>query len=779
MVQLFRTSASEIAGTRAVIRSSLTDTPAARRLQMQGLVQGQGVRPAVARLAFELGLGGDVRNTPLGVEIRVIGVQKQVDCFERALHDRFQAHVLRLPLENLNFNPKTFRILASQESGPLETELPIDLAICSDCLDEVRLPSSRRYRYPFNSCTRCGPRYSIIHRMPFDRARTSMGAFPMCQDCQGEYRDPRDRRFHAQTSSCPQCGPTCWSTDNRGQQTGIGLQAIEEIAHAVRHGRIAAIKGCGGFQLVCDATSRQAVRRLRTRKCRPTKPFPIMVDCISTARLLASISELESEVISSAINPIVLVRSRFDASLSDSLHPGLSEIGVMLPTTPLHWLIIERIGRPIVVTSANAYGSPIAFRYESAFSELSDIADVWLDHDREIVHPIDDSVVRCIAGKPVTIRAARGIAPLTIRSSHRTELLAVGGHQKVALAIHTGKSFVLAPHIADMDSVASRRRFDHQANDIPAIYGSAPQRTVCDQHPGYFSTEWATTNAKDVISVQHHHAHVAAAMLDHGLEQERVLGFAFDGTGYGSDGTVWGGEVLLASARTFQRVAHLRPFALPGGEMAIKQPWRTAMALLQQSCDPESFEQSFSRLDVDLDIHTMRISIGRGSPTTSVGRLFDAVAALILPPFASHYEGEPAMMLEAVCDTKEESSYHFEIESEGPFIWDWRSCIQQILQDRKLLSAGRIAMKFHRAVANAVIDIATHFRAYPAILSGGVFQNRVLVELIASQALAHYLRLHLPDRVPVNDGGLAIGQLVVALNQHHLPDHTTNHKSSH
>ncbi len=504
-----------------------------------------------------------------------------------------------------------------------------------------------------------------------------------------------------------------------------------------------------------------------------------MVDSIETASTFAEINALESEVISSSINPIVLLRSRFNPNLSDSLHPGLGDIGMILPTTPLHCLLMEQINRPIVVTSANAHGSPIAFQVDSAASELNAVADVWLDHDREIIHPIDDSVVRCIAGNPVTIRAGRGIAPLTIRSNHQGELLAVGGHQKVALAISTGNSFVLAPHLADMDSVPSRQRFQQQANDFPTLYRQTTCRTVCDQHPNYFTTEWATSNANDVITVQHHHAHVAAAMLDHGLEGRTVLGFAFDGTGYGSDSTIWGGEVLLATASTFKRVAHLRPFALPGGEIAVKQPWRAAMALLEQSCSAVAFEQWLENFGVNADPATMRYAIRQGVQTTSAGRLFDAVAALVLPPLSCHYEGEPAMMLEAICDLAEESAYQFTIESGDPLGWDWRSCIEQILEDTESLSPGRIAMKFHRALANAVVDLADRFREYPALLSGGVFQNRVLVELIESQASAKNITLHLPGRIPVNDGGLAIGQLVVAAGRNTSLGQTVNRKSNH
>jgi hydrogenase maturation protein HypF len=589
-----------------------------------------------------------------------------------------------------------------------------------------------------------------------------MNDFPMCKACEAEYRDPQDRRYHGQTNACPVCGPSCWSVNEAGQTTARGSEAIEQIAIAIRLGKIAAVKGLGGYQFICDATQDEAVARLRQRKHRPRKPLPIMVRDADCCQMLAHLNDVEMATLCDKSNPIVLLRSKFHVSLSQHLHPGLVDIGIMLPTTPLHWLLTAVVDRPIVVTSGNLPGTPIAYRNEQAMSSLAGVADVWLHHDRPIIRPVDDSVVRCSGGNPITIRAARGIAPLTLSESQAPGTLAVGGQQKCAVAISTGKHLILGPHVGDLDSEATRARFQTEAEQFCSLYGVSPVRLACDAHPDYFTNLWANQSGKAVVRVQHHHAHVVAAMLDHGLRHETVLGFAFDGTGYGSDATVWGGEVLLASASDFQRVARLRSFSLPGGEVAIQQPWRVAMALLSQACQPQVSEDWLTRFQQSGHGPAMRYAIRSGPRTTSIGRLFDAVAAMVLSPLSVSYEGEPAMLLEAACDRSESSSYEFRLTKRDGLTMDWRPIIQAIVTDLNTLTPARIAMKFHRSVAAVVLAVAEYYRNYPIVLSGGVFQNRLLTELIQESTSTAGLDFHFPGRVPINDGGLAIGQLAIA-----------------
>lgn len=746
-------------------------TRCTRALSLQGLVQGQGVRPTVARLAAELNLLGTVRNTMRGVEVHVCGVEEQLEVFESRLKAQLSVEVTHGSSPAVHLSSQSgFRILPSEQGAMVATAVPVDLAVCSDCLVEIRSSSSRRFQYPFTSCTRCGPRYSIVREMPFDREQTSMAPFALCNACQSEYLDSGDRRFHAQTNACPECGPQCWCTDRDGFVLARANDAILEVANAIAAGKIVALKGLGGYQLICDATDDRAVRLLRDRKGRPTKPLPIMLPDIDHACRQALISHQDHQQLASSVGPIVLVRAASDTNLSALLHPGLRDIGIMLPTTPLHALLCDLLKNPMVVTSGNAHGAPIVFRNDAAMEQLQMIADIWLHHDRLIERPVDDSVIRCIGDRAMTIRVGRGLAPMTVPAESSQTTIAFGGHQKVALALATRYDRILAPHIGDMDSESSRQRLIDQQCQLAQLYRISPQQVACDQHPNYFTTSLANDGERATFSVQHHHAHVATAILEHGLRSDTVLGFAFDGTGYGSDGTVWGGEVLLATIGGFERVAHLKPFQLPAGDVSIGQPWRTAITIISQACDQASCDRWLRHFDLEDQPSNIRFTTSRGIQTTSMGRLFDAVAAMILPIKSSHYEGEAAMLLESACDESETSAYSFDLAGNQPIHMDWRQLIRRIGTDHGVMSPGKIAMKFHRAVANVVVEVAGRFRQYPAVVCGGVFQNRVLLELIDQRASERGIEFRFPGRIPTNDGGLALGQLLVA---------TSNSQSSH
>ncbi|TWU46704.1 carbamoyltransferase HypF [Rubripirellula reticaptiva] len=732
--------------------TDISVTAEVTRFVLQGLVQGQGVRPRIARFAAAHEITGTVRNSGRGVEILAVGELDSMAAFENALTSSFMGSSLIAETVQAWADPipKDFRIVESLTRGGVYTSVPLDIAVCSDCLCDVRTPENRRFGYPFTTCTRCGPRYSLLRRMPFDRDWTSMAAFPMCNACQAEYRDPSDRRFHAQTIACHECGPTCWASDLDGGCLARQEDAVHVVGEQIAAGKIAAVKGIGGYQLICDATNEAAVRRLRDRKRRPGKPLPVMVRDVSAAEQLANLCQFERDALASPVNAIVLLRAGESVKASSAVSPNLNKIGIMLPTSPLHAMLLDAVGKPLVVTSGNVHGSPLIYKNATATVELAGIADVFLHHDREITHPVDDSVVHCYGDKVSTIRAARGIAPMTIPLPRNGPAIAVGGHQKVALAISNNRSFVLAPHIGDMETESSRIRFHDGVKRLQTLYQSDADHIACDQHPNYFTSSIAGRLGSSKIHVQHHHAHIAAAMLDHGLIDQSVLGIAFDGTGYGDDGTIWGGEALLATDANFERVGHLRPFRLPGGEHAIKHPKRILQSLLSQ-------------LDHTLAVEPhLEYAIKHGPVTSSMGRLFDGIAALLLDLVTVEYEGEAAMRLEAHCETTELGSYVFRVTNNSPLQFDWRPVLAEMHADLGRLSSTRVAMKFHRAVAFLVIDVASRYDGFPCVVTGGVFQNRILLELVQSMAIERKIDIRLPGRIPVNDGGLAIGQLVVA-----------------
>ena len=740
-------------------------TLVAVRLTLIGRVQGIGLRPAVARWAGQLALTGRIGNTVNGVEIVVEGSAGAVDRFQTELCEHLPPAACVESMAREAIEPAgcaEFEIVRGERNGPLSARVPPDIAACEACLAETAALEGARSDYPMTSCTDCGPRYSIIETMPYERADTSMAAFPLCPRCLAEYESPNDRRFHAQTNACPQCGPQVWCCDASGRRVAERRDAIEAAAREIRSGRIVAVRGSGGYQLVADATSGPAIQRLRRRKARRGKPMAVMVASLDDAGRLARLDAVERQTLRSRAAPIVVVEARSPSPLAVEVGPGMNTVGLMLPTTPLHLLLLLRCGRPLVVTSGNREGEPLVYRREDALSRLREIADLWLEHDRPIVRPIDDSVVRVMAGRAVSIRLARGLAPLPLDLEATAPTLALGGHQKSAIALSNGRQSVLGPHIGDLDGVAACKRFSEQLSSLGQLYGVHASTLICDEHPDYFTSQWAARQSLTLERVQHHHAHVVAGMLEHGWLDRQVLGVAFDGTGYGADGTIWGGEFLLSTAAAFTRAAHLRPFRLAGGDRAVREPWRVAVALVAQAAGSETAARS--TFDEEQAGRVLSIlNSARFSPvTTSIGRLFDGVAALVLGVTHCEFEGQAAMLLEAACDPLETGSYPIELESCSPQQLDWRPLIAQLLRDRSNgETPGRMAMRFHRGLAHAVARLCRRFAPMPVVLGGGVFQNRVLVELLQAEFHQQRQPCGLPGVIPPNDGGLAAGQLAV------------------
>ncbi len=745
------------------------EVPVVRRgILLTGCVQGIGIRPKIVRLAQRLGLAGRVRNSMSGVVIDLQGPPTRLNEFFQTLHQQLPGnpHVAWRNQRPVAEDCHDFCIVESEVDLSVQTIVPVDRMVCRDCLAETRQRGNRRFGYAFTSCVECGPRYTILKAMPYDRQRTAMSQFEMCPQCESEYRDPADRRFHSQTNCCPQCGPRLWSTPGNLEHSG---EALDASIQSLRSGQILAVKGLGGYQLVCDATDEEAVARLRSRKGRRSKPLAVMVDSIEQASQLASLTSLEQDTLQDPAGAIVLVGARRSNPLAPSIHPGLRDVGLMLPTSPLHALLIDAVGRPLVVTSGNRESDPLEYEQAAAETRLAAIADRFLHHDRPILRPIDDSVVRCTANGVVTIRAGRGLAPMSFDrcpSRSQTHCLAVGGQQKVAVAITTDRHVVLGPHLGDLESVAMRDRFTHHVAAMSQLLGVQCDRVVHDAHPDYHSTRWAQTSGRKSDSVQHHHAHIVAGMFEHGWLDREVLGFAMDGTGLGSDGTIWGGEVLLATATEFRRVGHLRPFPLVGGDKVVKQPWRVAVAMLVDTFGRGADDWIAHLIPDGIDPDTFLRLVGREThPTSSsVGRLFDAVAAMILNRCTANHEAEGAMCLEAACDLAATDRYPMPISGEKIFQIDWRPMIRQLRRDQlQGQPAGDMAIRFHRGLASAVKEIAERFPNHPIVFSGGVFQNRVLVDLIAQRLRDRRGTIGFSGRVPPGDGGLAVGQSIVAM----------------
>jgi hydrogenase maturation protein HypF len=826
------------------MKTSLTTSAAGKtrlKLAVRGAVQGVGFRPFVFRLATGLQLAGWVNNSPQGVFIEVEG--------RRALLEKF---LLRLEVEKpprsfiqsleaswLDVAGYTdFEIRESETGGDKTALILPDIATCPDCLREIFDPANRRYRYPFTNCTHCGPRFSIIESLPYDRANTSMKSFTMCPQCQAEYDDPRDRRFHAQPNACPVCGPRLefWRSGVRQNADFLEAQsqprsaersydAVIATAKAIREGKIVAVKGIGGFQLIVDARNEAAVKRLRERKQREEKPFALMFPSLESVKAECEVSPLEERLLRSAECPIVLLRrlSTLNSQVSTSIAPGNPHLGVMLPYTPLHHLLLAELGFPVVATSGNLSDEPICTDERDALERLHDLADVFLVHNRPIVRHVDDSIVRIMLDRELVLRRARGYAPLPIILNPRLStldsrpILAVGAHLKNTVALSVGNQVFISQHIGDLETEPANHAFRRVIADFEKLYEAKPQVIAADLHPDYLSTTYALERraparlestarnqaetvlaVPQIVRVQHHIAHVLSCMAENELSPP-ALGVSWDGTGYGTDGTIWGGEFFLVTDKTVERAAHLRPFRLPGGERAVKEPRRVALGLLFEIFGDSVFERkdlapvaAFSKTELAA-LKTMLAKQLNSPVTTSLGRLFDAVASLVNLRQQMRFEGQAAMELEFALDgVNTDEAYPMRIAECGmrspagedarpatapnselrtpnsKISLDWSPMIEAILSDvQKGVVTGKISAKFHNALAEVVVAVAERIGERRVVLSGGCFQNRYLTERTVRRLQAEGFQPYWHQRVPTNDGGIALGQIVAAVRGQH------------
>ncbi len=750
------------------------------------MVQGQGVRPAIARLAAKCGLAGAVSNTLRGLEIILEGDLDRLRAFRdqlpRWLPPACNARDLRQ--EDIPPQGRTeFVIVQNRDPESLSAAVPLDTATCPTCRQEEQSADDRRSGYLLIGCAACGPRYTMIRAMPYERAETAMSEFAMCAACAREYRCPADRRFHAQSIACAQCGPGVWAEDRHGALLGANHDAVAAAVSAIRAGQIVALRGLGGYQLLCDATSQAAVQTLRQRKGRPDKPLAVLVASLAIAAQLARLSPHEQTALDSPANPIVLVPTRDTASLARSVHPQLAEVGLLLPTTPVHAALVAGAGRPLICTSGNREGDPLEYQPQPARQHLGGLADVFLHHNREIERPVDDSVVRLLGKRLQVIRLARGFAPLPLDLPCDIPMMALGGQMKSALAWSNGAQAVLGPHMGELESLPARERWGSQYQDFKRLYRCEPKRIVHDAHPEYYSTRYALSLGPDsrgnppspaprLMAVPHHHAHAAAAMLEHRAFDEPVLCATWDGTGLGADGTLWGGEFLLCQGlRQFERVGHFQSFAMAGGDAAAREPWRAACAVLRHVFSPRDLHAHADQLGVEREL-VQRFAALLGRPalcfsTTSVGRLFDAAACIALGVTHVSYEGQAPLLLEAVADRRERGSYPLPHVGQHAWQFDWRPLFAALWRDRQRgISPGVLAMRFHRTLASAITEMAARFANHAVLLSGGVFQNALLLELIDQALGGHGGPLRWPGVIPVNDGGLAAGQLAIAAMCH-------------
>jgi hydrogenase maturation protein HypF len=807
--------------------------PVRLKVIIRGAVQGVGFRPFVFRLAEELKLSGWVNNSSPGVFIEVEGERPVLEAFlaRMVLEKPPRSSIQSLEstwLDAVGF--ARFEIRESQTAGDKSAWVMPDIATCPDCLREILDPKNRRYRYPFTNCTHCGPRFSIVEALPYDRANTSMKQFTMCLACQREYDNPNDRRFHAQPNACPVCGPRLELWSREGEAILGGDKALRAVAQLIRRGKIVVAKGIGGFHLLVDARNEKAVSRLRERKQREEKPFAVLFPTVSAVKSECAVSLLEERLLGSPEAPIVLLKRIVNpkSQIVNSVAPGNPNLGAMLPSNPLHHLLMLDLGFPVVTTSGNLSDEPICTDERDALVRLGDIADAFLVHNRPIVRHEDDSIVRVMLGHEMVLRRARGYAPLPIqlrnadcklavgppqtaqseiRNPKSEILLAVGAHLKNAVALAVGDNVFISQHIGDLETEPAFGAFRQVAGDLPKLYDAPPEIVAADLHPDYLSTKYALERASSarlggdssadepaktkfgaprVVQVQHHIAHVLSCLAENEVTLP-ALGVAWDGTGYGTDGTVWGGEFFRVTDESVERVAHLRPFHLPGADKAVKQPRRVALGLLYELYGEAAFEMGHLHVLREIppvEMITLRGMLQRrvNSPaTSSVGRLFDAVASLINLRHQTRFEGQAAMELEfALEGVQTDEAYAFRIlaredarptelgigNRKSEIILDWAPVIGAILSDvRTGVAPGLISAKFHNALAEALVLLAKKIGEPRVALSGGCFQNRYLTERTVTRLREEKFAPYWHQRVPPNDGGIALGQVIAALRQ--------------
>ena len=743
-------------------------------IRIEGIVQGVGFRPFVYREAVALALGGWVLNDSRGVLIEAEGPRQQLDVFLNRLQTALPplASITRLEQQDCPIqNESTFSIRQSASQSDHNAQIAPDANVCPDCQAELFTPDDRRYRYPFINCTNCGPRYSIVTGIPYDRPKTTMVDFPMCPSCQSEYDDPASRRFHAQPNACPVCGPQLQLLNTRAADSH-STTPLEDAIALLKQGRIVAIKGLGGYHLAVDAANADAVRELRRRKARDEKPFALMSRDLEQVRHYARVNPAEAELIGSVERPIVLLEKLPDCELiATEVAPNNRYLGVMLPYTPLHDLLLEKEFSALVMTSGNLSDEPIAFTDADACTRLNGIADAYLTHNRAIHTRTDDSITRVMDGRPLILRRSRGHVPRSIPLPAAQEnILAVGAELKNCFCLTRRDRAFLSHHIGDLKNMEAYRSFEEGIAHLEQILEWQPQAIAHDLHPDYLSTAYALEQGLPTLAVQHHHAHLAACMAENN-HPEPCIGMIFDGIGYGEDGQIWGGEFLLGDFSGYRRLGHFAYLAMPGGDAATRQPWRMGVSALVHACGTELPPLPFlaEHTEQELRLLTQMIEKEINSPlTSSCGRLFDAVASIVGLRGEISYEGQAALELEMVIDGDDFPPYPFELEErEGQLIFDPALTLREIVKDvQEGVAAGDISGRFHLALAEMIGAACTAIRAREGVnsvaLSGGVFQNRFLTENAARRLRAAGFNVLTHATVPPNDGGLALGQAVIA-----------------
>jgi hydrogenase maturation protein HypF len=748
----------------------MTETKGRKRFEIKGVVQGVGFRPHAYALAERFGLAGFVLNDSTGVVVEVEGAPAVLEDFARTLRSELPPLASIESIDERDVATRDdvrFEIRLSHAAGGPRTPVGADIAPCAECLAEIFDPEERRFRYPFTNCTNCGPRFTIARDLPYDRRNTTMASFEMCERCRAEYEDPSDRRFHAQPIACPECGPSLTLLDRAGAE--LEEDPLDATASLIKAGAIVALKGIGGFHLACDARNEQAVTELRRRKRREQKPLAVMVANIDDAGRLVHVDDAEVTTLASPRRPILLARRAPGSSVADAVAPDNRYLGVMLPYTPLHHLLMAELDGPLVLTSGNLSDEPIAHENDDALERLGGIADAFLMHDRDIHIRCDDSVVRVVDAAEYPIRRSRGYAPtpLPVPAPFCRTVLGVGGELKHTFCLGVGERALLSHHIGDLESLEAMRAFEHGLEHFVRIFDAKPETIAYDLHPEYMSTKWALEQESDTLGVQHHHAHIASCLADN-ERSDRVIGLALDGTGYGDDGTLWGCEVLVCDLVSYERIGHLRQVPLPGGAAAVKEPWRMAAIYLAEAFGEDAFNLDLDLVGRTRDLWPPILAMARGglnSPrASSAGRLFDAVAALCDLRDRSSYEGQAAAALEQAADPTCSRSYGVVLDRR---LIDGVALVASVAQD---LVAGRavpeVAAAFHNSLAETLVAVSKSARDATALrtvaLSGGTFQNLLLLEKTRLGLVEAGFETLSHRRVPPNDGGLSLGQAVIA-----------------
>jgi hydrogenase maturation protein HypF len=764
--------------------SSIEHHPVTTRVQIlvRGMVQGVGFRPFVYSLAQRRALRGRVLNNTTGVLIDVEGEGREIDEFINDLRTKapplssIESFERSDSLDHVNYSD--FRIVESTGEGAKFVPISADIATCVDCLSELLNPNDRRYRYPFINCTNCGPRFTIIEDIPYDRAKTTMRDFEMCEACRAEYENPLDRRFHAEPTACSRCGPQLSLKDASGLEVELegaaGEDAISRVRRLLLNGMIVVIKGIGGFHLACDALNQKAVERLRQRKYREDKPFALMASSLDVVGRYCLVSEPEADLLASSRRPVVLLERRAGAVIPEAVAPRVTTLGFMLPYTPLHYLLLENLGRPLVMTSGNVSDEPICYEDEDASERLNKLADYFLFHDRRIHLRTDDSVVRVAGGREMLLRRSRGYAPAPVRTVFKfeREILACGAELKNTFCLARDHYAFVSHHIGDLENLETLSSFTEGIEHYRRLFHLQPEVLAYDLHPEYLSTKYANSldDIQTKIGVQHHHAHVASCMADNNVEGE-VIGVAMDGLGFGTDGRMWGGEFFIANFLEAERIAHLEYVPLPGGAKAIREPWRMAAVYLHRT-----FGDDFLKLNLPfvrrMDARAWgtlnkMIAVDMNSPeTSSMGRLFDAVSSMLGLRETVNYEGQAAIELEALAGRAGVQGYEFEID-EGTGVIKAEALIRRVVEDLlNGLPPPEISAQFHLGVARLIATLARHTRTARrlnrVVLSGGVFQNAFLLENVCRMLKVDGFEVYTHSRVPANDGGISFGQAAIA-----------------